>query len=633
MGSAIATREGEPTPLVQGPLGRVLRVDYNHKKRLTLVDGGELSLHRFACVGPGDLVDASLGAQRVSVLLGTDRIPLTPVFNRTESLRIATLNLPITFKEVESDEELAGYLRLSDYHYRGVKHHGRSIPIIAVVDHPLLPRVIGYIELSTTFIMNKARAKLFNAPFVTGGQTLWSSWDLEAMKTRTNLIVRIARTVVYPELRGLSLSRHLVSHAAEYARERWHIAGQRPLFLEITADMLKYLPFAEKAGMHFIGLTEGNLKRVGRDMSYLTEDHKRVKALRDGRVGIVHLQAIYARRMEHLLASHAGPAGEASSKLSDAERERFLKRLSVDEDGVSDRQWELFREVLRFPKPTYLMGLTVEADSYVERRVSETNPEGLPPEPKLKLDPLGEPLRISNLTISIRSKVVDSQKVRMVQRAFGLSPEKLNYNAISNLSLEIQPGTVTLLVGPSGAGKTLLLEALTGERRIQPGKNGNRVQLEGSIKKPPNARIGTLRPIRSQRPLVDVLGGKDAGRAMYLMNMAGLSEAYLYLRRFEELSAGQKYRAMVARLLDSRCNLWIADEFCAALDPITAFLVSQNLRRLAAKFGATLVVAAAAWGDFLEALRPDTVVQLMSGREHRILKGQDFLAIAKRRSL
>lgn len=597
-------------------LRRVKRVDYNHTKKLTFDDGTAIELQRFACVGPGDLVDIGQGTEHAAVALGTSRIPLRPVFSRTVSLPIATRNLSVTFKEVETDEEIEGYRRLSDYHYRGTDHHGRNIPIIAVVDYPLLPRVIAYIELATTFMMNKARTKLFSSPFTVAEQTLWMSWDLDAMKTKTNLILRIARAVVYPELRGLNLSRHLVDHAADFARERWHIAGQRPLFLEITADMLRYLPFAEKAGMHFIGLTEGNLARVSKDMRYLTRDQKRLTALRKGNVGIVRLQAGYANQIQKLLREGGRRKGKKRS---------LLKRLEVDESRISNRQWTLFHNVLRFPKPTYLMGLSPEAEAYVQRQVSVLNPEGLPPEPHLRLDPITQPVRVRDLTISIHSKVVESQKVRMVQRAFGLSPDRLDYNAVTGLNLEIRPGTVTLLVGPSGSGKTLLLESLTGERRIRPGKNGNRVYLDGAIDLPPNIRIGTLRPIHSQRPLVDVLGGRDAARAMFIMNMAGLSEAYLYLRRFEELSAGQKYRAMIARLLDSRCNLWIADEFCAALDPVAAFLVSQNLRRLAAKFGATLIVAAASWGDFIEALRPDLVVQLMSGREHRVIKGTEFL--------
>jgi ABC-type phosphate/phosphonate transport system ATPase subunit/GNAT superfamily N-acetyltransferase len=598
-------------------LARVRSVGYNHVKTLRFARGNSISLHRFACVGPGDLVDLRRGQRHLFIALGADRVPLTPVFARKINLRIAGLRLPVTFKEIETEVELDGYRRLSDYHYRGVAHHGRRIPLIAVVDHPLLPRVIGYVELTSAFIMNKARATLFSAPFELDGKILWKTWDLKAMKTRTNLVVRIARTVVYPELRGLGLSKQLVSQGAEYARQRWHIGGNRPLFMEITADMLKFLPFAERAGMHFIGLTEGNLARIRRDMDYLTGNSQRLTALKKGKVGIVHLQANYAMRIQEILNSGSGRAQKKSS---------LLRRLEIEEEDVSSKQWDLFHNVLRFPKPTYMMGLTPRADSYVRERVEATHPEGIPSEPRLRLNPLSGPIRIRNLTVSIRTRAVDSQKVRMVQRAFGLDPEKLGYNVISRLNLEIPPGSTTLLVGPSGAGKTLLLEALTGERRIRPGKNGNHVHLEGNIEIPTNSRIGTLRPIRSQRPLVDVLGGKDAARSMFMMNQAGLSEAYLYLRRFEELSAGQKYRAMIARLLDSECNLWIADEFCAALDPITAFLAAQNLRRLAAKSGATLVVAAASWSNFIESLRPDLVVQLMSGREHRVLTGEAFRA-------
>ena len=64
---------------------------------------------------------------------------------------------------------------------------------------------------------------------------------------------------------------------ANLLRKRWQVARLLPYFIEISADMLKYVPFAEKAGMMFVGETEGNLKRVHKDMDYLIRNVKRVK--------------------------------------------------------------------------------------------------------------------------------------------------------------------------------------------------------------------------------------------------------------------------------------------------------------------------------------------------------------------
>ena len=114
--------------------------------------------------------------------------------------------------------------------------------------------------------MNKARASVLNAPFRLNGIS-WKGWDMPTQRRYIHLVARIARCVVYPEFRGLGLGQLLVQHACKFARKRWQVAGLLPYFIEISADMLKYVPFAEKAGMMFVGETEGNLNRVHKDMA------------------------------------------------------------------------------------------------------------------------------------------------------------------------------------------------------------------------------------------------------------------------------------------------------------------------------------------------------------------------------
>src|SRR5207249_5670023 len=91
--------------------------------------------------------------------------------------------------------------------------------------------------------------------------------------------------------------------------------------------------------------------------------------------------------------------------------------------------------------------------------------------------------------------------------------------------------------------------------------------------------IGVLELVRSKLPIIQLVGGSDTHRALHVLNIAGLTEAFLYFKRFDELSAGQRYRFMLARLIDSGANLWLADEFCSALDEVTASIVAHNLQR------------------------------------------------------
>src|SRR6185369_4088878 len=80
---------------------------------------------------------------------------------------------------------------------------------------------------------------------------------------------RVSRVVVHPELRGQGIGRVLLEQALRYSRSHFQAGGLRPVFLEMTADMAKFVPFADAAGLHFIGNTEGNLHRVAKDMRYL----------------------------------------------------------------------------------------------------------------------------------------------------------------------------------------------------------------------------------------------------------------------------------------------------------------------------------------------------------------------------
>ena len=603
-------------------LVRIKSVEYGHRKTLKLADGKKLVVHRFACLGSGDVLFVPTNRERslfVRCKNGPARV--RPIYRRSGLLRIGTKTIDITFKEITSNEEFHSYERLSDFHYRGHVLHGRRVPIIAAVDHPLLPKVIGYVELATSFIMNRPRSKVLDAPFSDSNGIAWKHWDLRAMRTKTNLIVRVARCVVYPELRGLGLSRLLLEHASQYAASHWQVGGLKPYFIEITADMLKYLPFAEKAGMHFVGLTEGNLKRVRKDMAYILKNYKRVKArkiLREESGGIVDLQVSYAAKLKHII-SNGGP------KLREA-----LRLMNFRGDYVTSKQYNALHQLLRLPKPTYLKGLTEPAEEFVSTRIRALKIGKQKLRAYIPARPISTPLLLKDLNVWVAAKVAQTRKTRAVQEAFGIKPEHLEYALISGLSLELRPKSTLLIVGPSGAGKTVLLSTITKNLIGLHRHPGSKIRVEGELRTPDDMKIGLLNRISSDKPLIELFAGRSIDRAIYLLNMAGLSEAYLYLKRFQELSAGQQYRAMIAKMVDRQRNVWVADEFCSTLDSVTSYIVAENLKRLAQRFRATLIVAAAHWNYFVEALKPDLVVYLMSGREHRVFSGSEFLSVGDR---
>src|SRR5688572_25777063 len=115
---------------------------------------------------------------------------------------------------------------------------------------------------------------------------------------------------------------------------------------------------------------------------------------------------------------------------------------------------------LSLPKPTYPVGLGVEAQAFLTRRVAAL---GIPNEkiPELPSSaPLRGAIRIRGLTIVHTSHVRRTQKTHAVEQAFDISPDCIRHPILSGLATDILPGQVVLLTGPSGSGKTSVLKML-----------------------------------------------------------------------------------------------------------------------------------------------------------------------------
>jgi energy-coupling factor transporter ATP-binding protein EcfA2 len=88
----------------------------------------------------------------------------------------------------------------------------------------------------------------------------------------------------------------------------------------------------------------------------------------------------------------------------------------------------------------------------------------------------------------------------------------------------------------------------------------------------------------------------------------------LFLRSFEQLSDGQKYRYKIAKMMESKAQFWVMDEFAATLDRDTAKIVAFNVQKLARQEGKA-VLAATTHTDLFEDLKPSVHVHKRFGRE------------------
>ncbi len=576
-----------------------------HLKEVRFADDETtLLLPRSACIGKGDQVELSENA--AWVICKNGKAQIFPVYEALELLQVGGLELQFLVKEITELEELSAYQALTEFHYRSRTLFGRTATLVVRNFHPIYPKIIGYIEISTSFYMNTARKAILNAPFQAENIS-WEAWDKETSRQYIHVIVRIARCVVYPEFRGLGLGQLLIKHAAEFARNRWQIADVKPYFLEISADMLKFVPFAQKAGMIFVGETEGNLKRVAKDMGYLLKNLQRIEdgeIVKEESCGIIDQQVSRMRRAAILMEQEGWTIAELVERLEKLSHESVLK------------DFNLFHDIVSLPKPTYLKGLVPDSENFLKQRIDEVSPKNGHVKPAIELEPLKEPIHLKEISLTYQSNVRRTQQTHAIHQAFSISPDDISHKVINNLDLTLNPGEVVLITGSSGSGKTTLLNLLT---------EGKYTGITGDVQLPSNYRVGNFAAIRSQKALIEVLGNRDIRSALHLMGLVGLSDAFVYLKRFEELSNGQQYRAKLAQLIAGGYNVWIADEFCATLDLVTANVVADRLQKIARQLKALLIVASSQPEVFARALCPDKVVQLTTAWEHRVMSGSEFL--------
>lgn len=198
-----------------------------------------------------------------------------------------------------------------------------------------------------------------------------------------------------------------------------------------------------------------------------------------------------------------------------------------------------------------------------------------------------------NLSTSFKSSATITPNVVTVANSFGLGLDRTaTFTVLKDLRIKIAPGQVVYITGPSGSGKSTILKMLAG--RIKPHLDLNRIRLGG------------------QKPLVDCFK-LPLPRALYFLSLAGLADAFLFLRTPSQLSDGQRYRFRLALALARSAKTIFADEFAATLDRICAKVIASNVRKFACQFNITFILATC-HDDLYDDLKPDVYIEKLYGR-------------------
>jgi GNAT superfamily N-acetyltransferase len=157
------------------------------------------------------------------------------------------------------------------------------------------------------------------------------------------------------------------------------------------------------------------------------------------------------------------------------------------------------------------------------------------------------------------------------------------------LPLDEQPWSIGAFIGPSGSGKsTLMVEAFGAPRQLE---------------------------WRSDRAVVDEF---DPELSVFdvtgALSSVGFSSPPAWLRPFETLSNGERFRAEMARVLleTGQDEIAVVDEFTSVVDRTVAQIASHAVAKYVRKAGQQLVVASCHF-DIVDWLQPDWIYDTGAG--------------------
>jgi energy-coupling factor transport system ATP-binding protein len=181
--------------------------------------------------------------------------------------------------------------------------------------------------------------------------------------------------------------------------------------------------------------------------------------------------------------------------------------------------------------------------------------------------------------------------------------------ALLDISLELEPGSFTVLAGESGSGKSTLLRAacglvphfhggeasgdlVVGGMSVRDHGPGDLSQVCGTLFQDPESQV-VMGGVRAEIALgLEHRGESPAAVARAVEEAAlALGIGHLLGRRADTLSGGELQRVALAAALAHRPRLLLLDEPTSQLDPVAGDELIWLLRRLNEEWGTTVLLS------------------------------------------
>ncbi|WP_431321281.1 ABC transporter ATP-binding protein [Rhizobium sp. YTU87027] len=249
-------------------------------------------------------------------------------------------------------------------------------------------------------------------------------------------------------------------------------------------------------------------------------------------------------------------------------------------------------------------------------------------------------------------------EIRNVTKRYGTA------TVVDNVSMDVEKGSITVVVGTSGSGKSTLMRMIN---RLVPITSGEIFVGGQSIMDVPvtelRRKIGYAiqghglfphRTVAQNIATVPQLLGWDTakinGRVEELLGLFNLDHATFAEKYPHQLSGGQQQRVGVARALAAEPELLLMDEPFGALDPVIRGKAQDDLLAIQKQFGTTVVlvthdmdeafhlgnqIAVMSAGKLLQCSTPEKIltepadpfVQQLTGTSDRALKLMSLLPL------